>query len=156
MTAPMTVQMKVLNERIRELGLPSYGSDKAAGLDLRACLDMEVSVTPGQTIMVPTGIALHIDNPDYAGFIYARSGLGAKTGLVPGNLVGVIDADYQGEIMVAAWNRNVPGAQPITIRPGDRIAQMVIGRVQRVTLEEVDSFEVSKRGNGGFGSTGVA
>ncbi|EKV27704.1 Deoxyuridine 5'-triphosphate nucleotidohydrolase [Caenispirillum salinarum AK4] len=156
MTVPMTVQMKVLNERIRELGLPSYGSDKAAGLDLRACLEEPVSVAPGQTVMVPTGIALHIDDPDYAGFIYARSGLGAKTGLVPGNLVGVIDADYQGEVMVAAWNRNRPDAQPVTINPGDRIAQMVIGRVQRIVLEEVNAFETSVRGVGGFGSTGVA
>jgi dUTP pyrophosphatase len=151
----MNVQMKVLNEKVRDLGLPSYGSEKSAGLDLRACIDEPITIKPGETIMVPTGIAIHIDTPNYAGFLYARSGLGAKKGLVPGNLVGVIDADYQGEVMVAAWNRNQDKRKTITIEPGDRIAQMVIGRVQQVALEEVEEFEGSARGRAGWGSTGV-
>lgn len=151
----MNVQMKLLNEKVRELGLPAYGSDKSAGLDLRACIDEPIVVKPGETVMVPTGIAIHIDTPHFAGFLYARSGLGAKKGLVPGNLVGVIDADYQGEVMVAAWNRNQDKRKTVTIEPGDRIAQLVIGRVQQVVLEEVEAFEDSTRGVNGFGSTGV-
>jgi len=148
--------MKVKIKKLRpDAKLPVRGSEKAAGMDLYAMIDEPIQVRPGRTVMIPTGVAMHLDTPHYAGFIYARSGLGAKKGLVPGNLVGVIDADYQGEIMVAAWNRNQGNRNVLTIEPGDRIAQLVIGRVQQIEWEEVEAFEESARGANGFGSTGV-
>lgn len=150
----MNVEIKKLHP---DAILPARGSDLAAGMDLYARLDEPVTIKPGETVMIPTGIAINLKTPHYAGFIYARSGLGAKKGLVPGNLVGVIDADYQGELMVAAWNRNQDKRKTITIEPGDRIAQIVIGRVLQIDWKEVEAFEATtQRGEGGFGSTGVA
>ena len=132
--------------------LPAYASAGAAGLDLRACLQAPLTLQPGDAQLVPSGIAIHIADPAYAAIVLPRSGLGARHGIVLGNLVGLIDSDYQGEVMVSVWNR---GREPFTIRPLDRIAQLVVVPVQRVELDVVDSFEASARGTAGFGSTGL-
>ena len=158
-------QFKVVNPLLRELGLPEYGSDEAAGLDLRACIDEPITILPGQRVLIGTGIAVQCLYPGFAGFVFPRSGLGHKKGLICGNAVGVIDADYQGEVMVSAWNSQgrlkmhgmgiVPDGEPITIVPGDRIAQLVLMPVFRYRLLEVEEFEdKTVRGAGGFGSTG--
>jgi dUTP pyrophosphatase len=144
------LQVKILDERIRGM-LPHYASPGAAGLDLRACLDKELVLQPNQSSLVPTGIAIHIADPGYAAVVLPRSGLGAKSGIVLGNLVGLIDSDYQGPLMVSLWNR---GAAPFTIQPLDRVAQLVIVPVLQVEFEVVEDFAASARGAGGFGSTG--
>jgi dUTP pyrophosphatase len=151
----MTAQKKHMDIRILDARLkadpPHYASAGAAGLDLRACLDAPTQLLPGQTLLVPTGIAIHLDDPALAALVLPRSGLGHKHGIVLGNLVGLIDSDYQGEIMVSAWNR---GHQAFVIEPLERIAQLVIVPVLQVDLRVVDEFTPSARGAGGFGSTG--
>lgn len=146
------IKLKILDPRLgRELPLPEYATPGSAGLDLRACLDGPLVLEPGQTELVPTGLAIHIDDPGLAAVLLPRSGLGHKHGIVLGNLVGLIDSDYQGQVFVSAWNR---GAQAFTIQPGERIAQMVIVPVVRARFEVVEDFAVSERGAGGFGHSG--
>jgi dUTP pyrophosphatase len=144
------IDVKILNPKIKH-HLPTYGSIGSAGLDLRACIDEELIIPPNETILIPTGLAIYIKNPDYAACILPRSGLGHKHGIVLGNLIGLIDSDYQGELMVSCWNRS-DKAYPI--QPFDRIAQMIIIPVLQATLNFVDDFNASERGSGGFGSTG--
>ena len=147
------LQVKVLDPRVgQEFPLPHYATPGSAGLDLRACLDAPLTIAPGETHLIPTGIAIHLDDPQLAAVLLPRSGLGHKHGIVLGNLVGLIDSDYQGQVMVSTWNR---GSHPYTIQPGERIAQMVIVPVVQAALEIVDSFEESERGAGGFGSSGT-
>ena len=146
------LDVKILDPRIRE-AMPAYGSSGAAGLDLRACIDAPLTLQPGDSQLVPSGIAIHIGDADYAALVLPRSGLGAKNGIVLGNLVGLIDSDYQGQVFVSVWNR---GKNSFTIRPMDRIAQMIIVPVRQVEWNVVDDFESSSRGAGGFGSTGKA
>ena len=131
--------------------LPHYATAGAAGLDLRACIDGELVLNPGDSQLVPSGISIHVADPRYAAVILPRSGLGAKNGVVLGNLVGLIDSDYQGPLMVSLWNR---GKAPFTIQPLDRVAQLVVVPVQQVEFEVVEEFTASARGAGGFGSTG--
>jgi len=131
--------------------MPAYGSSGAAGLDLRACLDAPLTLEPGDAKLVPSGIAIHVGDPGYAALVLPRSGLGAKNGIVLGNLVGLIDSDYQGQVFVSVWNRS---KSAFTIQPMDRIAQMIIVPVQQVEWNVVDEFAASSRGAGGFGSTG--
>jgi dUTP pyrophosphatase len=145
-----SVALKILHPRMNDF-LPTYATAGAAGLDLRACLDEPLFVAPGATHLVPTGLAIHIANPGYAAVILPRSGLGHKHGLVLGNLVGLIDSDYQGQLMVSAWNRSHTG---FTVQPMERLAQMVIVPVVQVDFEVVPDFQVSRRGEAGFGSTG--
>ena len=145
-----TVDIKILDERIREMP-PAYAPPGAAGQDLRACLDMPLIVHPGETHLVPTGIAVHLCDPGLAAMILPRSGLGHKHGIVLGNLVGLIDSDYQGEIFVSLWNR---GKNSFTLNPLDRLAQLVVVPVVQVKFNEVKDFDESHRGEGGFGSTG--
>lgn len=145
-----TVDLQILDARIHE-NKPAYATDGAAGLDLRACLDAPLEIAPGETKLIPTGIAIHLDNSKLAAMILPRSGLGHKHGIVLGNLVGLIDSDYQGQIFVSCWNR---GKESFTIQPLERIAQMVIVPVVQVEFNLVDSFDQSERGAGGFGSTG--
>lgn len=147
-----SVDLKILDTRMRDY-LPAYATPGAAGLDLRACTDAPLVIAPGATTLVPTGLALHIADPGYAALILPRSGLGHKHGIVLGNLVGLIDSDYQGQLMVSTWNR---GAEPFTLQPLERLAQLVIVPVQQVAFNIVDDFDASARGAGGFGSTGRA
>ena len=133
--------------------LPHYGTPGAAGLDLRACLDAPLTLMPGDSRLVPSGIAIHLGDPAYAAIILPRSGLGAKNGIVLGNLVGLIDSDYQGQVLISVWNR---GQAAFTIQPMDRIAQLVVVPVQQVEFNVVEEFSSSYRGAGGFGSTGKA
>jgi dUTP pyrophosphatase len=144
------LEVKILDERMRSM-LPRYATAGAAGLDLRACIDAELALEPGESRLVPSGIAIHVADPGYAAVILPRSGLGAKSGIVLGNLVGLIDSDYQGPLMVSLWNR---GKAPFTIHPLDRIAQLVVVPVLQVEFEVVEEFAASARGAGGFGSTG--
>jgi dUTP pyrophosphatase len=144
------LQVKILDERIREM-LPHYASAGAAGLDLRACVDRPLTLDPGDSQLVPSGISIYVGDPGYAAVILPRSGLGAKNGIVLGNLVGLIDSDYQGPLMVSLWNR---GKAAFTIQPMDRIAQLVLVPVVQVEFEVVEDFAASARGTGGFGSTG--
>jgi dUTP pyrophosphatase len=144
------LQVKILDERIRSM-LPHYASAGSAGLDLRACVENEMALQPGESQLVSSGIAIHIGDPGYAAVVLPRSGLGAKNGIVLGNLVGLIDSDYQGPLMISLWNR---GKAPFTIQPLDRIAQLVIVPVLQVEFEVVQEFAASSRGAGGFGSTG--
>ena len=146
------VELKILNPKIAEQ-LPAYATSGSAGLDLRACLDTAVTLQPGETYLIPTGLAIHLDNPAYAAVLLPRSGLGHKHGIVLGNLVGLIDSDYQGELKISAWNRS---QTPFTIEPFERIAQMVIVPVVHAEFKVVDEFAASQRGEGGFGSTGKA
>ena len=133
-----SLQVKILNSRIGdEIPLPSYSTPGSAGMDLRACLDESLNLAPGDTSLIPTGIAIFVENPAYAALILPRSGLGHKHGIVLGNLVGLIDSDYQGELMISAWNR---GASTFTIEPGDRIAQLVVVPVQQITFSVVSEF----------------
>ena len=145
-----TVELKILNPQMADQ-LPQYATAGAAGLDLRACLDSPVVLQPGEVYLVPTGIAIHLANPAYAAVLLPRSGLGHKHGIVLGNLVGLIDSDYQGELKVSLWNRS---HQAFTIAPLERIAQMVVVPVAQAVFEVVDEFAASQRGEGGFGSTG--
>ena len=144
------LQVKVLDERMRAM-LPHYASAGAAGLDLRACIDHELVLGAGDSQLVPTGIAIHVADPRYAAMILPRSGLGAKSGIVLGNLVGLIDSDYQGPLMVSLWNR---GKAPFTVQPLERVAQLIIVPVTQVEFDVVQDFTASARGAGGFGSTG--
>lgn len=146
----MLVNLKILDKRMEDQ-LPQYATAGSAGLDLRACLDEAIVLEPGQTELVPTGLAIHLDNPGYAAMILPRSGLGHKHGIVLGNLVGLIDSDYQGELMVSVWNR---GQQSFTLKPMERLAQLVVVPVHQVQFRVVDEFHQSDRGAGGFGSTG--
>ncbi|GAA0789467.1 dUTP diphosphatase [Marinobacterium sediminicola] len=146
------LQVKILNDRIgRDIPLPSYATEGSAGLDLRACLDEALTLEPGQTELIPTGLAIHIEDPSLCAMILPRSGLGHKHGIVLGNLVGLIDSDYQGQLFVSCWNR---GQTTFTIEPGERIAQMVLVPVVQAEFEIVDEFSDSDRGAGGFGSSG--
>jgi dUTP pyrophosphatase len=147
-----TLQVKILDERMRKQ-MPSYGTPGSAGLDLRACIDAAIEIAPGQTVLVPTGLSIFVEDPRYAALILPRSGLGHKHGIVLGNLVGLIDSDYQGQLMVSTWNR---GNVPFTLEPMERLAQLVIVPIQQVELKIVDEFAESSRGTGGFGSTGRA
>jgi dUTP pyrophosphatase len=146
------IQLKILDERMRDQ-LPAYATPGSAGLDLRACLDAAIEVQPGSTHLVPTGLAIHVEDPGYAALILPRSGLGHKHGIVLGNLVGLIDSDYQGQLMVSVWNR---GATSFVLQPFERIAQLVIVPVVQAQFEIVTEFGTSERGAGGFGSTGCA
>ena len=146
------IKLKILDPRLgRDFPLPEYATRGSAGLDLRACLDAPLVLRPGQTELVPTGLAIHLDDPGLAAVLLPRSGLGHKHGIVLGNLVGLIDSDYQGQVFVSAWNR---GSQAFTIEPGERLAQMVIVPVVRARFEVVDEFSASERGAGGFGHSG--
>jgi dUTP pyrophosphatase len=145
-----TLQVRVLDKRVQD-ALPHYATPGAAGLDLRACLDAPLDLAPGDSQLVPSGIAIHLGDPGLAAVVLPRSGLGAKHGIVLGNLVGLIDSDYQGQIFVSVWNR---GRSHFTIEPLERIAQLVVVPVVQVALEVVDAFAASDRGAGGFGSTG--
>jgi dUTP pyrophosphatase len=144
------LEVKILDERIRGM-LPHYATAGAAGLDLRACIDKEFRLEPGDSRLVSSGIAIHVGDPGHAAIILPRSGLGAKNGIVLGNLVGLIDSDYQGPLMVSVWNR---GREVFTVQPMDRIAQLVVIPVVQVEFEVVEDFAASARGAGGFGSTG--
>jgi len=147
-----TIDLRVLDARMAEQ-LPAYATPGSAGLDLRACLDAPLVLQPGQTELIPTGLSIHIADPGLAAMLLPRSGLGHKHGIVLGNLVGLIDSDYQGPLMVSCWNR---GSTAFTVQPMERIAQMVIVPVVQATFRRVDSFADSARGAGGFGSTGRA
>jgi len=144
------IDVKILDPRLKETP-PHYATPGSAGLDLRACLEAPLHLAPGATTLVPAGIAIHLADPGLAAMILPRSGLGHKHGIVLGNLVGLIDSDYQGQIMVSVWNR---GKESFTLNPLDRIAQLVVVPVLQVTFDVVDEFETSERGAGGFGSTG--
>jgi dUTP pyrophosphatase len=149
-----SIQLKILDARIGgEFPLPGYATDGSAGIDMRACLEAPLDVRPGDTHLVPTGIAIHIADPSLAAVLLPRSGLGHKHGIVLGNLVGLIDADYQGQVFVSCWNR---GRESFTIQPGDRIAQMVFVPIVRAHFDVVESFQESTRGAGGFGHSGRA
>ena len=146
----MKIAVKILDARMKDQ-LPQYATAASAGLDLRACIDAPIALAPGQTELIPTGLAIYIADPGYAGMILPRSGLGHKHGIVLGNLVGLIDADYQGPLMVSAWNRS---AAAFTLNPMERLAQLVIVPIQQVAFSVVDAFTSTDRGAGGFGSTG--
>lgn len=147
-----TIELKILDPRLgTTFPLPAYATIGSAGLDLRACLDQPLELLPNATQLIPTGLAVHIKDPQLAAFILPRSGLGHQQGIVLGNLIGLIDSDYQGELMVSVWNRS---QQAFTLVPGERIAQMVLLPVVQATFTLVDSFEQSDRGSGGFGHSG--
>jgi dUTP pyrophosphatase len=146
------LQVKIIDERMRDQ-LPQYATQGSAGLDLRACLSEAIDIAPGQTTLVPTGIAIFINDPNYCAMILPRSGLGHKHGIVLGNLVGLIDSDYQGQLMVSTWNR---GSTSFRLEPMERLAQLVIVPVLQIEWAIVDEFASSARGDGGFGSTGKA
>lgn len=146
----LIVDLKILDPRLHEQ-MPSYATSGSAGLDLRACVDEALIINPGETVLIPTGMAMHLDNTYYAALILPRSGLGHKHGIVLGNLVGLIDSDYQGPLMVSCWNR---GTSAFTLNPMERIAQLVIVPVVQAEFHLVDDFEKTERGEGGFGSTG--
>src|SRR5438034_985714 len=145
-----TIALKVLDERIRP-HLPAYATPGSAGMDLRACIDAPLALAPGETVLIPTGVAIHIEDRGFAAMILPRSGLGHKHGIVLGNLVGLIDSDYQGPLMVSCWNR---GQAEFTLQPFDRLAQLVIVPVVQAAFTVVDDFASSERGVGGFGSSG--
>ena len=147
-----SVELKILDARVGDAyPLPHYATDGSAGLDMRACIDEPLTVSPGETVLVPSGLAIHVADPGLAAVLLPRSGLGHKHGIVLGNLTGLIDSDYQGQVFVSIWNR---GSKAYDIDPGERIAQMVFVPVERVEFRVVETFEDSSRGDGGFGSTG--
>ena len=149
---PRTIKLRILDPRIgREFPLPQHATAGSAGMDLRACIDTPLTLAAGAAELIPTGVSIYIGDPDLAAVLLPRSGLGHKNGIVLGNLVGLIDSDYQGPLMVSCWNR---GSTPFTIQPGDRIAQMVIVPVVQVGFEVVEDFAATSRGAGGFGSSG--
>jgi dUTP pyrophosphatase len=149
-----SIDLKILDIRLKDdRYAPQYATPGAAGIDLRACIEMAIKIHPGETILIPTGIAIHLSDPGLAAMILPRSGLGHKHGIVLGNLVGLIDSDYQGEIFVSTWNR---GHDTFTLNPLDRLAQLVVVPTVQVNFNVVDEFSASQRGAGGFGSTGVA
>ena len=146
------IQLKILDPRVgKEFPLPDYATDGSAGLDLRACIDADITLAPGQTELIPTGMAIHIADPNLAAMILPRSGLGHKHGIVMGNLVGLIDSDYQGQLFVSAWNR---GTENFTLKPGERLAQLVFVPVVQAAFDVVEEFDQSERGEGGFGHSG--
>jgi dUTP pyrophosphatase len=148
-----TIDIKILDPRMKEL-LPAYATAGSAGLDLRACIDAPITIEAGATVLIPTGLAIHVADPGYCAMILPRSGMGHKNGIVLGNLVGLIDSDYQGQLMVSTWNR---GQQAFTLQPMERLAQLIIVPVLQVgfnVVDEFDSSHESQRGAGGFGSTG--
>jgi len=146
------IQIKILDPRLgKVIPTPSYATHGSAGMDVHACLEEPLDIHPGDSVLIPGGFAMHIEDPGLAAILLPRSGLGHKHGIVLGNLVGLIDSDYQGQVFVSCWNR---GKEPFSIMPGDRIAQMVIVPVEQVAFEIVESFEESQRGVGGFGHTG--
>ena len=145
-----TIDVKILDPRMKDQ-MPAYATPGSAGLDLRACIDESITIAPGQTILVPTGLAIHVGDPGYAAMILPRSGMGHKNGIVLGNLVGLIDSDYQGQLMVSTWNR---GQAAFTLNPMERLAQLIIVPVLQVGFNVVEDFDASERGAGGFGSTG--
>jgi dUTP pyrophosphatase len=147
-----TLNVKILDARLKD-NLPAYATPGSAGLDLRACIDAALTLAPGETKMISTGLAIHIADPGYAALVLPRSGLGSKSGIVLGNLTGLIDSDYQGALMCALWNR---GNAPFELKPMERIAQLIIVPVAQVVFNVVDEFTASERGTGGFGSTGKA
>ena len=148
-----SVKVKILDNKLgNEIPLPQYATLGSAGLDLRACIDEPLEIKPQETKLIPTGLSVYIENPKYAGIILPRSGLGHKHGIVLGNLVGLIDSDYQGPLMVSCWNRS---KQAFTLQPGERLAQLVFLPVVQATFEIVDSFDSSTRGEGGFGHSGT-
>jgi len=148
----MRVAVRILDPRLADQ-LPRYATPGSAGLDLRACIEQPMTLAPGQAVMVPTGLAIHLDDPGSCARIRRRSGMGHRHGIVLGNLVGLIDSDYQGPLQISCWNRS---SEPFTLQPLDRVAQLVIVPVQQVEFDIVDAFTESARGAGGFGSTGVA
>ncbi|MDX1527298.1 MAG: dUTP diphosphatase [Gammaproteobacteria bacterium] len=149
-----SIQLKIIDSRLgSEFPLPEYATSGSAGVDMRACVDAPLTLEPGETHLIPTGVALHIEDPALAAVLLPRSGLGHKHGIVLGNLVGLIDSDYQGQVFVSCWNR---GKESFTIQPGERIAQMVFVPVVRAEFETVVSFQKSDRGDGGFGHSGRA
>lgn len=150
--ARRTMKVRILDARVgKEFPLPAYATHGSAGMDLRACLNGPLTLEPGRAELIPTGLAIYVEDPGFAAMILPRSGLGHKHGIVLGNLVGLIDSDYQGQLMVSCWNR---GLQPFTVNPGDRIAQLVIVPVAQVELEVVADFAQTARGAGGFGHSG--
>lgn len=149
-----SIELKILDSRVGDsIPLPHYATDGSAGLDMRACIDEEIKVAPGETVLVPTGIAIHVADPGLAAVLLPRSGLGHKHGLVLGNLTGLIDSDYQGQVYISCWNR---GSDSYQVRPGERIAQMVFVPVEQVEFKVVEEFHESDRGAGGFGHSGTA
>ena len=144
------IDVRILDARLKQQ-MPAYATSGSAGLDLRACIESAMEIGPGDTRLVPSGIAIHLADPDLAAVVLPRSGLGHKHGIVLGNLVGLIDSDYQGQIFVSVWNR---GGQPFTLNPMERIAQLVVARCDRISLVEVAAASATRRGDGGFGSTG--
>ena len=148
-----SVQVKILDQRIgKNIAMPEYATDGSAGLDLRACVENTTTIQPGETVLIPTGLSIYLEDPNLAAMLLPRSGLGHKHGIVLGNLVGLIDADYQGPLMVSLWNR---GDTEFTIEVGDRIAQMIVVPVVQCDFNIVKEFAETTRGEGGFGSTGV-
>jgi len=148
-----SIELKVLDSRVgQDIPLPGYATDGSAGLDMRACIDQPLVVNPGDTVLVPTGLAIHIGDPGLAAVLLPRSGLGHKHGLVLGNLTGLIDSDYQGQVYISCWNRS---NRAYTVQPGERIAQMVFVPVEQVRFAVVEEFESSRRGAGGFGHSGT-
>lgn len=149
-----SIELKILDPRLGDsIPLPHYATDGSAGLDMRACIDAAQTVAPGETVLIPTGLAIHIGNPALAAVLLPRSGLGHKHGLVLGNLTGLIDSDYQGQVYISCWNRS---SNAYEIQPGERIAQMVFVPVAQVEFEVVEEFDDSARGSGGFGHSGTA
>jgi len=149
-----SIPLKILDSRVGDsIALPHYATGGSAGLDMRACIDDALTVKPGETVLVPTGVAIHIEDSKLAAVLLPRSGLGHKHGLVLGNLTGLIDSDYQGQIFISCWNRS---RKPYEIQPGERIAQMVFVLVEQVKFEIVEEFDDSSRGEGGFGHSGSA
>ena len=147
------LQIKVVNEKIgSEIPLPTFSTSGSAGMDLRASLDDQIRIGSGETELIPSGIAIYIEDPNYAGLILPRSGLGHKNGIVLGNLVGLIDSDYQGELMISLWNRS---ERAFVLAPGDRVAQLILIPVKQLPLIVVDEFDTSERGRKGFGSSGI-
>jgi dUTP pyrophosphatase len=150
--ARRTMKVRILDARIgREFPLPAYATEGSAGMDLRACLEAPLVLAPGRAELIPTGLSIYVEDPGYAAMILPRSGLGHKHGIVLGNLVGLIDSDYQGPLMVSCWNR---GSEPFTVQPGERIAQLILVPVVQAELQIVETFDPSSRGAGGFGHTG--
>ena len=149
-----SIELKILDPRVGDsIPLPYYATEGSAGLDIRACIDEALTVNPGETILVPTGLAIHVADPALAAVLLPRSGLGHKHGLVLGNLTGLIDSDYQGQVFISCWNR---GSSAYEVQPGERIAQMVFVPVEQVEFKVVEEFDTSDRGAGGFGHSGTA